>query len=126
MKNLSFGVIFASIAALSINFACGVAQAQDPVAVAPAAFKVVLDNERVRVVEVQFAPGVKNPTHSHPDYVIYPLTSYTVKSTAPDGSEKTFEVKAGTVRWSPALTHADENVGTTVAHALLFELKAAK
>ncbi len=124
MKFLSFGAFCASLAALSFSVACGVAQAQDPVAVAPAAFKVLFENERVRVVEVEFAPGVKNPMHSHPDYAIYPLTSYTVKSTSPDGAEKSFEVKSGTVRWSPAVTHADDNVGTTVAHAILFELKA--
>ncbi len=124
MKFLSFGAFCAPLAALSFSFACGVAQAQDPVAVAPASFKVLFENERVRVVEVQFAPGVRNPTHSHPDYVIYPLTSYMMKSTGQDGAEKTFEVKSGAVRWSPAVTHADENVGSTAAHAILFELKA--
>jgi beta-alanine degradation protein BauB len=123
MKFLSFGAFHASLAALSFSFVA-VAQAQDPVAVAPTAFKVLFENERVRVVEVQFASGVKNPMHSHPDYVIYPLTSYTMKSTGPDGADKIFEVKAGTVRWSPAVTHADDNVGTTAAHAILFELKA--
>lgn len=126
MKFLSFGAFYASLAALSFSFVCGAAQAQDPLAVASTAFKVLFENERVRVVEVQFAPGVKNPMHSHPDYVIYPLTSYTMKSTGQDGAEKIFEVKSGTVRWSPAVTHADDNVGTTVAHAILFELKPAK
>jgi beta-alanine degradation protein BauB len=117
MKKLRFGTIYISVVGFSFSFVCGALQAQDPVAVAPTSFKVVLENERVRVVEAQFGPGVKNATHSHPDYVIYPLTSYKIKSTAPDGSEKLIEIAAGTPRWSAAVTHSDENVGTrTLTH----------
>ena len=60
MKNLSFSAISASIAALSFSFVFDVAQAQDAVPAAPVSCKVVLENGRVRVVDVQFGQSQIN------------------------------------------------------------------
>jgi beta-alanine degradation protein BauB len=36
--------------------------------------KVLLDNDQVRVILVESAPGVVTPWHSHPNYILYALT----------------------------------------------------
>jgi hypothetical protein len=61
--------------------------------------------------------------HSHGEYVVYPLTSYTMKFTLPDGSTRVVDVKAGVPRHLKGVIHAEENIGTTEAHAVLIEMK---
>ncbi|MCI0486046.1 MAG: hypothetical protein L0229_05550 [Blastocatellia bacterium] len=41
--------------------------AQDPFTVAPQAYKLRFENDRVRVVRVHYAPREKLPVHNHPD-----------------------------------------------------------
>ncbi len=47
--------------------------AQDPVQVAPNNYKVVFENERVRVLSFHARPGEKWPLHVHPDAVTISL-----------------------------------------------------
>lgn len=99
------------------------ATAPDPVQVAPEFYKARLDNDRVRVLDVQMPAGQKSSMHSHPAYVIYVVTPGKVKFTAPDGTTEEVELEAGQVIWREAETHAAENVGTTEVHVLNIELK---
>jgi len=99
------------------------ATAQDPVKVAPNIYKVLLENDRVRVLEFRLKPGEKDPMHSHPSMIVYFLSSFKLKFTLPDGKTTDAEGKPGGVLWSEAVTHAPENVGTTEAHVLVVELK---
>ncbi len=97
--------------------------AQDVMKVAPESHKVLLENDRVRVLEYRIKPGKKDATHSHPDYIVYALTPGKFKFTLPDGKTFDREAKAGEVLFIEAETHATENVGSTEAHGLLIELK---
>ncbi len=97
--------------------------AQDVMKVAPESHKVLLENDRVRVLEYRIKPGEKDATHSHPDYIVYALTPGKFKFTLPDGKTIESEEKAGEVLFLEAKTHAHENVGSTEAHGLLIELK---
>ena len=99
------------------------ALAQDPAKVSPNTHKVLLENDRVRVLDVRVQPGKKVPTHSHPDYVIYALSDFKVKFTYPDGKTAELDGKAGDASWREAETHAAENVGTRELHVLNIELK---
>jgi len=47
---------------------------QDPAKVDPAHYKVLLNNEYVRILEVRQKPGYKSPMHSHPHHAVYSLT----------------------------------------------------
>jgi hypothetical protein len=98
--------------------------AQDPVKDHPDMFKVLVENERVRVIDDRVPAGAKVAMHSHPEYVVYPLSSYTMKFTFPDGTSRIAQIQEGTARYIPGMVHAEENIGTTEAHALLVELKA--
>ncbi len=113
---------------LLIGFLClatSTALAQDPVKVSPDTTKVLLENDRVRVLEFRVKSGEKVPMHSHPACVVYFLNDSKVKFTYPDGKTEEREGKAGEARWREPVTHAAENVGTTELHVLDIELKGA-
>jgi quercetin dioxygenase-like cupin family protein len=98
--------------------------AGDPAVVAKDVYKLLLENDRVRVFDVKFAPGQKAPMHIHPDHVVYVLDDATVRITGPDGKSQDVPIKAGQTLFLPAGPHAVENIGKTAAHNLVVELKA--
>ena len=100
-----------------------VAKAQDPAKIDPAHYKVLLDNEYVRILDVRHKPGDKSPMHSHPHHAVYWLTDSTLKFTSADGKTKTVTTKAGQVVWRDAETHTAEITGKTPSHSLDIELK---
>ncbi|MEK9137130.1 MAG: cytoplasmic protein [Bacteroidota bacterium] len=110
--------------ALALCFATSATVAQDMAKVAPNNVKVLLDNDKVRVLEVQFKAGEKLPMHSHPNHVLYAMSTGKVKTTLADGKVVDTEVKAGAARWNDAVTHANEAL--TDGHVLLVEMKEQK
>jgi quercetin dioxygenase-like cupin family protein len=115
------GVLFTtvlSVAALS--------PAQD-VAKVSETHKVLLENERVRVLDFHVKPGEKVRMHSHPAAsIVYYLTDAKVKYTNPDGRTEERAVKAGTKFWIEAMRHDVENLGANEFHGLHIELKDSK
>lgn len=99
------------------------AKADDPMTVDPDHYKVLLDNERVRVLEFRGAPGSKTPMHSHTDYVTYSFNGGKSKFTYPKGKTVEAVSQAGEVRWHKAETHAGQNMGVTELHVLIVEIK---
>ncbi len=99
---------------------------QDPVKVAPKTYKVLLENDRVRVLEVRLKPGKKSPLHPHPAYIIYALSTCNVRFTLPDGKTKEVRMRSGEAAWSDAESHAVDNIGSTEVHILNIELKGAQ
>ena len=117
---------FCLTALLVLALAAQKAVAQDPVKMAPAMHKVILENDRARVYEVTIKAGTKLGMHSHPAHITYFLSASKGKFTMADGSTRDADVKAGEARWNDPVTHSFENTGTTDAHALVVELKAQK
>jgi len=106
-------------------FAAGTAQAQDPVKVSPDHFTVLLENERVRVLDFHSKAGDKIPMHSHPAYISYSISGAgKTKFTSKDGKVKDQSAKTGQATWHEPETHASEYEGTGSTHVLLVELKA--
>jgi quercetin dioxygenase-like cupin family protein len=97
--------------------------AQDPVKLTPQYYKVLLDNEHVRVLEYRLKPGEKEPMHSHPAGIVYLFGEAKLKITYPDGRTEVSTVTPGETYWREPVTHAAENVGDTEAHAIAVELK---
>lgn len=108
------------IAALSLS---GPARATDPVVLAPANYKVIFENDKVRVLEASDKPGEKVEMHSHPDTLMYVLAPFQRKLTLENGRQVTVTMKPGDTRWMPAQSHAGENIGTTETKALFIEFK---
>ena len=48
----------------------------DPVTSNPDYYKVVLENDRVRVLEYTDQPGERTTPHRHPDSVMYALSNF--------------------------------------------------
>jgi quercetin dioxygenase-like cupin family protein len=111
----------------SIAFIGGVASAsaQDPAVVQSKTVKLKFENEKVRVLEAELPPGVKEQVHSHPAYVIYVVAGGKVRNYASDGKTTETELKTGDVLYREPLTHAAENIGTTTMHFILVELKTS-
>ncbi len=125
MKNsrrMLVGLVFTTLA---LFCAAGTALAQDPVKVAPNNYKVLLDNDRVRVLEFRSKPGEKIGMHSHLASVIYNFSGGKTKFTYPDGRSEERERKAGTVIWREEETHTSEYLGPGEAHVLLVEFKGS-
>lgn len=95
---------------------------QDPVVKNPDLYRVVFENERVRVLEYLDRPGDKTVEHSHPDSVMVTLSSFRRRLSA-DGRQADVELPAGLARWLPAQSHSGENTGNSETHAIFVELK---
>ncbi len=99
----------------------------DPVTVSPAIFKILLENEHVRVVEYTLAPGQRDEWHTHPPKMSYVLSGGTLRITTEDGPSFLTEEGQGAASWMEALgRHYAENVGQTPVRILLVEVKAAR
>ena len=95
----------------------------DAVTVAPNLYKVLFENDRVRVLDTRYGPGVTSEMHSHPDVVVVALTEAKGIFTMADGHKVDIEIPAGGSVFVEAQDHAVENVGSFALHAILVELK---
>lgn len=123
MKNATYFIMSVLFITLALGLGVNTAMAADLVQVMPDDVKVLVDNDRVRVLDVTHKPGVKEPMHSHPAYVSVNLSDTKVKVTTPDGKTVEKARKAGEVSFSEATTHALETVGTAGSHVIVIELK---
>ena len=98
--------------------------AADPVVTDPQLYKLVMENEQVRVLRYHDVPGTKTHQHRHPHSVLYALSAFRRRLTFPDGTSKEREFIAGDVMWVPEQVHVGENVGLTNTEVLLVEVKA--
>jgi quinol monooxygenase YgiN/quercetin dioxygenase-like cupin family protein len=99
------------------------AAAQDPIPLYPENYKVLVENERVRVLDFRLSRGARERSHSHPAHVVYVVAPFEVRFTFPDGRTGIRKAAAGEVLFSEAVTHATDNIGGTDAHGILVELK---
>jgi quercetin dioxygenase-like cupin family protein len=87
--------------------------------------KVLLENDQVRVIQIETAPGQATPWHSHPNYLMYALTDGKLETTEKGKPPTVLNLKAGEALFMPAVTHMAKNVGTTTVKLVLTELKPA-
>jgi quercetin dioxygenase-like cupin family protein len=98
--------------------------AQDPVQVDSKHYKVVFENDQVRVLRITYGPHEKSVMHDHPNAVAIYLTDQNVKFTSPDGKTQTLPGKTGETIWTPAGKHLPENLSDKSMELILVELKA--
>ena len=99
------------------------ASAQDPVKVSPENYKVVLENERMRVNEVYLNVGAHIDWHQHPDHVIYWMAAGTVRIFNKGADSVDVSGTVGQAMFLPACTHAATNIGKTEIRLVQVELK---
>lgn len=116
-----------AILVASTVMACGAASVApsppDAVTSNPEKYRVVLENERVRVLDYIDRPGDRTALHHHPDFVLHALGPFERRLWFADGSQRLVSFRGGETVFMPAQTHAGENVGATDTHVLIVELK---
>jgi hypothetical protein len=85
-------------------------------------YKVIFENERVRVLEYRDEPGDRTHVHRHPDSVMVTLSAFR-RRVASGGRSVEVELTAGEARWVGAQEHTGENIGDTGSHSIFIELK---
>jgi mannose-6-phosphate isomerase-like protein (cupin superfamily) len=88
--------------------------------------KIVLENERVRVKDVTFLPGVKDPgMHTHDlAHVGVVIQGGTLVFRYPDGKTETMKLDTGGAGYrGPNVSHEAINPGTTPVRVIEVELK---
>jgi beta-alanine degradation protein BauB len=94
----------------------------DPARTDPEHYRVVFENDRVRVLEYTDRPGDRTTPHDHPDSIMHTLSSFRRRLFTGD-QQRDVEIAAGFTGWLPAQRHAGENIGGTDTHVLFVELK---
>jgi len=98
-------------------------QQTDPVSASPGMYKVLLENDQVRVVEYSVKPGERDQPHTHPPKVSYVASGGSLRITLGDTSFVTND-STGEVTWRGAVPqHYAANVGSTPVRIVLFEVK---
>jgi hypothetical protein len=119
-------LLLAGLGGLVAQFGASGAAAQDPARVMPRAYRVVLENDRVRVLEFVGRPGMGicgEGMHSHPARLSIVMNGWRGLASTPNSPARARERKDGEVFWSEAETHKVENAGKTDSRVLIVELK---
>jgi predicted metal-dependent enzyme (double-stranded beta helix superfamily) len=97
----------------------------DPVKVDPKEYKVVFENDQVRVLYVKIGPSQTTPVHEHTlNRVVTYLSDQKIKVTTPDGKSNIVERKAGEVGFSGPAKHKEENLNSTPFEVMVVELRS--
>jgi hypothetical protein len=115
--------VLALLAALGVT---PEALAQDAVTSDPRSFRIVLENDRVRVLDYRSGPGLGvcgQGMHYHPARVTVVLTPAKVRVTDARGQTVVREIAPGYVFYAPPETHSTENIGGADTRIYIIELK---
>jgi quercetin dioxygenase-like cupin family protein len=115
-------LIFAAAVTLGMP-AVSVCQKIDPVTVSPGNYKVLLENQRMRVVEYTIKPGESDKPHNHPQKVSYVADGGTLRITLADTSFVSEEISGAVSYACAAPRHFATNTGSTPVRIILFEPK---
>ena len=100
-----------------------IAFGENAVTAFPDNYKVEFENDRVRIIRINYGPGQRTGMHDHGPGVVVNLSDMGVRFTLPDGTTQQDNSATGTASWADAGTHAAENVSGRAIQALYIELK---
>lgn len=89
----------------------------------PDNYAVLLEDDRVRILEMKLPAGTSDNEHAHPAEAAYFITGSTVTVHLPDGEPMQVDMPDGGVLSHPAWEHRVENTGTKDLRAIVVELK---
>ena len=96
----------------------------DALTASPENFRLILENDDVRVLEYTLLPGQRDRRHTHPQRVAHVISGGQLRVGFPDGTHRDFNEIVGTSAWSkPSPLHDTQNIGTTPIKILLVEVK---
>lgn len=98
----------------------------DALSASPENFKLLLENEHVRVLEYTLQPGEKDKPHTHPPKVSYIVEGGSLRITTGGGKSFVVDESVGHAMWSEEIgEHFVENIGPTPVKVVLVEVKSA-
>ncbi len=98
---------------------------QDAAVAASKTHKTLFENDKVRVLEVQIAPGEKEPLHLHPYKSITIIQEPATLKYFDKDDKLISEIVAEGVSWiEPVELHAAQNVSDTPFHGYRIEMKS--
>ena len=90
----------------------------------PDVYKVIAENDQVRIVLATWKPGQVDKPHSHPSAAVYTIKGCNRKITKGDGTTDEKEIKSGTGRINPPVKkHTFQNLSKEECQQVLVELK---
>ena len=96
----------------------------DVLKVIPQNYKLLLENQFIRVIEARIPAGTEEKPHRHLRGVSVSMSDYTIEHLAtPGGAWQRSQRQLGSVYWSESSLHQTRNVGTTPSHTIRIELK---
>lgn len=106
----------------------------DALRAAPGQHRLVLENERVRVLDTRIAPGERTPLHTHQWCAAHHVISWSAFVRRDDKGVVLLDTRTagvaaapGAVLWGEALgPHTLENVGNELLHILSVEIKPSE
>ncbi len=107
-----------------IALAIAPALAQDPVKVDAKHYKVVVENEKIRVLRITYGPHEKSVMHDHPDSLAVFFTDQHIRFGLPGGKSETVDKKKGDAEWMKAGKHNPENLSDKPLELILVEFKS--
>lgn len=116
--------MFHLLGTVGLMFLASVASAQDPVVTDPDKYRVILENDCVRVLDYADRPGETTHPHRHPPFVLYALSPFSRRLLLDDGRVLQRQFGAGEAMWSSAQVHVGENIGDTPTHVIIVEMKS--
>ena len=97
----------------------------DALKASPDNFKLLLENDKVRMLEYTLKPGSKDQIHTHPPKSSYIVTGGKLKVYRIGGDSEIFDEIPGTASWMDYVgEHYVENIGTTEIKIILTEIKS--
>ena len=96
----------------------------DPTKSSPQNYRLLMENDHVRVLEMNLAAGKKDNEHSHQAETVYFVSGGKVKIHLPGGDSVEADLPNGHVMWHEAWTHTVENVGSSDIRAIIVENKS--
>lgn len=85
----------ASVLAMVLMAATAASAHDDPAHTDGDKYKVVFENDRIRVLEYRDRPGEKTHQHKHPEFLMYAVSAFKRKIILPGGKEMIREFKGG-------------------------------
>jgi beta-alanine degradation protein BauB len=99
----------------------------DALVSSPGNFRLLLENDRVRVLQYTLPPGARDHWHTHPSRVGYVLSGAKIRMTEADGSHEDYDERTGDTYWGEfSPLHDTLNLDTKPYIALLIEVKGAE
>ena len=95
---------------------------EDPVTTNPEHYRMIFENESVRVLDYRDEPGESTTPHVHPNSVMITLTDFQ-RRLSTGGAQRNVSLASGQALGLPAQRHTGDNIGTTPTHTILVELK---